>query len=59
MDDYWLSKAAQVEAELDTLRVEYDEMKRIYNKRIEELERQLLESNLHATTRGINSADIQ
>ena len=59
MNDYWLSQAASLEAELDSLKVSYEEMRRIYTEKIENLERQLLEANLNAQTRGITSENIQ
>ena len=58
MDNYWLSRAASVEAELEILQREYEEMKRIYNERVEELEQQLLRANLNAQTRGFTSESI-
>jgi hypothetical protein len=58
MDNYWLSRAANVEAELDNLQREYEEMQRTYKEQIEKLERQLLEANLNAQSRGLTSENL-
>jgi hypothetical protein len=57
--DYWLSKASETEAQLDQLRVEFEETTRAYKDRIEELERTLLEANLNAQSRGVTSETLQ
>lgn len=57
--DYWLSKAAEAEAQLDQLRVEYEEKSREYQQRIAELERTVLEANLTIQTTGVKSEHIQ
>jgi len=59
MDSYWLSKAAETEALLYEMTVEFEETAKTYKKRIEELERQLLEANLNAQSRGVTSENIQ
>jgi len=59
MDNFWLSKAAETEAYLDQLRVEFEETTRAYKSRIEELERTLLEANLNAQSRGVASENTQ
>jgi Skp family chaperone for outer membrane proteins len=59
MDSYWLSRAAQVEAELDQLRSEYAEAIRKFQSKIEELERKLLEANCNAQTTGVTSEYLQ
>jgi len=59
MNDYWLSQSAHLESELDNLRCEFDEMQRNYLKQIQNLERQLLEANLNAQSRGVTSENIQ
>ena len=41
MDNYWLSKAAETEAYLDQLRVEFEETTKAYKDRIEELENEV------------------
>ena len=56
--DYWLSKASETEAQLDQLRVEYEETVRAYKDRIEELERTLLEANLNVHARGVTSENL-
>jgi len=56
--DYWLSKASETEAQLDQLRVEYEETVRAYKDRIEKLERTLLEANLNAQSRGVTSENL-
>ena len=56
--DYWLSKASETEAQLDQLRVEYEETVRAYKDRIEELERTLLEANLNVHVRGVTSENL-
>ena len=57
--DYWLSKASETEAQLDQLRVEFEETVRAYKNQIEDLERTLLEANLNAQSRGVTSENIQ
>ena len=59
MNDYWLSQSAHLESKLDTLRCEFDEMQRNYVEQIQKLERQLLEANLNAQSRGVTSENIQ
>jgi len=59
MDNFWLSKAAETEAYLDQLRVEFEEATRAYKSRIEELERTLLEANLNAQSRGVTRENLQ
>ena len=44
-DSYWLTKAAEAEAELESIRLQFEEMKRAYNQRIDELERILIQAN--------------
>jgi hypothetical protein len=57
--DYWLSKASEAEAQLDQLRVEYEEMSRTYRQRINDLERIVLEANLSIQTTGVLDEHIQ
>jgi hypothetical protein len=57
--DYWLSKASEAEAQLDQLRVEYEEMVRSYQQRIADLERKVLEANLTIQTTGVLNEHIQ
>ena len=57
--DYWLSKASEAEAQLDQLRVEFEEMSRTYKERIRELERIVLEANLTIQTTGVLDEHIQ
>ena len=56
--DYWLSRASETEAQLDQLRVEFEETVRAFKTRIEELERTLLEANLNAQSRGVTSENL-
>ena len=56
--DYWLSKASETEAQLDQLRVEFEEMIRNYKQRIEELELSLWKANLNAQSRGVISENL-
>jgi hypothetical protein len=56
--DYWLSKASETEAQLDQLRVEFEETVRAYKDRIDELERTLLEANLNVQSRGVTSENL-
>jgi len=56
--DYWLSKASETEAQLDQLRVEFEETVRAYKNRIEELERTLLKANLNVQSRGDTSENL-
>jgi hypothetical protein len=56
--DYWLSKASETEAQLDQLRVEFEETVRAYKDRINELERKLLEANLNVQSRGVTSENL-
>ena len=56
--DYWLSKASETEAQLDQLRVEYEETVRAYKERIEELERTLLKANLNVQSGGVTSENL-
>jgi hypothetical protein len=56
--DYWLSKASETEAQLDQLRVEFEETVRAYKDRINELERTLLEANLNVQSRGVTSENL-
>lgn len=58
MDNYWLSKASETEAQLDQLRVEFEESVKNYKDRIEELERTLLKANLNAQSRGVTSENL-
>ena len=58
MDNFWLSKAAEAEAHLDQLRIEFEETTRAYKNQIEELERKLLEANLNAQSGGVTSENI-
>lgn len=50
MNDYWLSKASEAEALLDTLRSQYEQMKLDYERKIQDLERELLEANCNIQT---------
>ena len=59
MDNFWLSKACETEAQLDQLRIEYEETVRTYEDRIKELERTLLEANLNAQTTGVSNEHLQ
>ena len=56
--DYGLSRASETEAQLDQLRVEFEETVRAFKTRIEELERTLLEANLNAQSRGVTSENL-
>jgi len=56
--DYWLSKASETEAQLDQLRVEFEETIRAYKDRIDELERNLFEANLNAQTTGVSNQHL-
>jgi hypothetical protein len=58
MDNYWLSRAASVEAELDNLQRDFEEMQRTYKEQIQNLERQLLEANLNAQSGGTTSENF-
>ena len=59
MDSYWLSRASQVEAELDQLRSDYAETIRKFELKIAELERKLLEANCNAQTSGVTDEFVQ
>lgn len=59
MNEYWLSRASQVEAELDQLQREYHDAIKQYQTRIEELERKLLEANCNAQTTGTTNESVQ
>jgi hypothetical protein len=59
-DNYnWLSKAAEAEALLDNLRIQYEQMKVDYERRILDLEARLLEANCMAQTTGVTNESIQ
>lgn len=45
MNDYWLSRSSELEAQLENLRVEYDSAVKKYQQHIDNLERTLLEAN--------------
>lgn len=53
MNDYWLTKAAEAEAELDALRSEMEETYRNLMHRIQELEQALIKANNFATMNSI------
>lgn len=59
MDSYWLSKASEAEAQLDQLRVEFEEMCRRYQQKIDKLEQLVLQSNLNAVTTEVRNEHIQ
>jgi hypothetical protein len=56
MNDYWLSRSSEVEAQLENLRIEYDVAVKKYQQRIVELERTLLEANCNIIIASTNNA---
>jgi hypothetical protein len=53
MNDYWLSKAAEAEAELQVLRGQMEETFRNMQQRINDLEYLLIQANINIQTSAI------